>query len=139
MARLTAFLIVAGLLAVVCCADRNMLSRDIGCANLTPSRGQDICRSISKSMEWTWMGHAIVSPGWRPTASSVAKVYCAQNIGSADLPVLESLRRQPDWRLESGAESLSRVVKNIDGAGGEPENSVFSPKNPSDVLKNGCR
>ena len=42
-----------------------------GCPVLAPSeaisgaRGGEISRALSAAREWTWLGHAIVSPGWR--------------------------------------------------------------------------
>ena len=39
---------------------------------------------------------------------------------------------------ESGAEDLIRIAKNRGGNGDEPENSIFNPKNPSYILKDGC-
>lgn len=117
-----------------------MLSRDLGCSNVAPGREQEICRSISDSMQWTWFGHAIISPGWRPTFDSIRDVYCRRQVTTADLPVLESLRQgMPDWRRESAAENLQRILKNLDGSADEPENSIFHPKNPSYILRNGCR
>jgi hypothetical protein len=90
-------------------------------------------------MQWTWMGHAIVAPGFRVTWDGLARVWCATHITDADLPALEALRRaSDDWRLESSASNLILILKNRDGAGGEPENSIFHPKNPSYILRNGC-
>ena len=61
------------------------------------------------------MGHAIVSPGWRVTWSGLARVYCRENITTADLPVLEILKRGSDWRLVDGAEDLTRLTTNSTG------------------------
>jgi len=131
-----------GLMALVlalCWPDRTMASREIGCSLAAPGRGQEICRALSASMEWTWMGHAIVSPGWRPTWRGLAHVWCAAHITEADLPVLETLRHaSSDWRLESGADDLIRITKNRNGKGEEPENSIFNPRNQAYILKDGC-
>lgn len=127
-------------LIAICWPDRQMASRDIGCAKVTSARGQEICSAISASMEWTWMGHGIVSPGWRTTWPGIARVYCNQHVTVADFPVLKSFKAGlPDWRLESGADNLMRIVTNANGQGDEPESSIFNPKNPSYILKNGCR
>lgn len=142
MALLTA-LATAGLVFLVlaaCWPSGYMTSRDIGCARAPTVRGRQICMALSDSMQWTWAGHAIISPGWRVTWDGLARVYCGQHITAADLPDLEALRaRALDWRLETGAGDLARIVKNIDGTGGEPVNSIFNPKNPSYILKGGCR
>ena len=90
-------------------------------------------------MQWTWMGHAIVSPGWRISFESVLHTYCAENMGPQDIPALEALRQsRRNWRLESGAEILLRLVRNKDGAGDEDSNNVFNPANPNYILKGGC-
>jgi hypothetical protein len=127
-------------ITAMCWPDREMMSRDIGCAKVSSARGKEICNALSASMQWTWMGHAIISPGWRTTWPGVAKVYCSEHVTVADLPVLDSLKTGfPDWRLESGAEELTALTKNANGMGDEPENSIFNPKNPSYILKGGCR
>src|SRR5262249_42646984 len=105
-----------------------------------PGRSQEICRVLSASMEWTWMGHAIISPDWRPTWRGIARVWCTEQITDGDLPLLEALRHASfDWRVESGADDLIRIAKNRAGNGDEPENSIFNPKNPAYILKDGCQ
>jgi hypothetical protein len=94
-------------------------------------------------MRWTWMGHAIVSPGWRMTWDGLRNVYCREHIGPADLPALDHLGRIAegaggDWRLANGAESLVRLVQSARGASTEPENSIFNPANRSYILAAGC-
>ena len=137
-----AALAAAGLIALLlalCWPSRAMASREIGCPKAAPGRGQEICRDLSASMEWTWMGHAIISPGWRPTAPGLAHVWCAAHITEADLPILEALRHAShDWRLESGADDLIRITRNRNSKGNEPENSIFNPKNQAYILKDGC-
>jgi hypothetical protein len=117
--------------------DKRMISRDIGCANVEPGRGQQICRALSDSMEWTWMGHAIISPGWRVTWTGLRRVYCHEKIELVDVPVLKTMAARSDWRLQDGAEDLIRLTGG--GATAEPENSIFNPKNPDYLLKDGCR
>src|SRR5262249_13385175 len=65
-----------GLVLVVCWPRGYMASRDIGCAKAAAGRSRDICHALSASMEWTWMGHAIIAPGWRPTWRAIAHVWC---------------------------------------------------------------
>ena len=131
-----------GLLALVlalCWPDGEMGSRDIGCARVAPGRSQEICRALAESMEWTWFGHAIVSPGWRVTWDGLAHVWCAVHITDADIPLLDTLRHgSADWRLESGAEDLIHLLKSRNSAGAEDDGSLFDPKNPSWILKGGC-
>jgi len=116
-----------------------MTSREIGCDKVDQLRAREICKSVSDSMEWTWMGHAIISPGWRLTSDGLRRVYCTEKIKESDLPTLESLKRASDWRLQTAAEDLIRIVTNIGGTGTEPDNSIFSPKNTDYILKDGCR
>ena len=131
--------LVLALAAALCWPSGYMIHRDIGCAKAESPRGREICEAISGSMEWTWLGHAIISPGWRLGWNGMRDVYCGQKIGEADLPVLEGLRRGArDWRLESGAGNLITLIENRDGKGGEPENSVFNPKNQQYILRGGC-
>jgi hypothetical protein len=134
-------LFVAGLIALVlalCWPSGNMTSRDIGCAKVHSGRGSDICNALSASMEWTWMGHSIVSPGWRMTWAGLSRVYCREKITAADLAILEALKRASDWRLRDGADDLIRLVSSSRGNGNEPENSIFNPNHPDYILKNGC-
>jgi len=125
--------------------DYPLYGRDIGCAQIAPARPRQICEAIAASLTWQWMGHAIISPGYKPSFEGTRKVYCDLKIGKADIEALQGLKqydaklkRVPDWRLESGADMLLRIVSNLDGKGDEPENSIFNPKNPEYVLKKGC-
>jgi hypothetical protein len=111
-----------------------MISRDIGCAKASTSRGAEICKALSDSMEWTWMGHAIISPGWRITWDGLRRVYCREKIAAADLKTLEELRVSSDWRLQDSAADLMRLAS----PAGEPENSIFNPTNSKYVLRGGC-
>jgi len=134
-------IIVASVIAVVLVMswpDKKMISRDIGCANVTPGRGNEICYALSDSMEWTWMGHAIISPGWRVTWNALRRVYCREKIDAADLKVLEAMKPGSDWRLHDGADELIRLVGSRLATTDEPENSIFNPKNPYYILKDGC-
>jgi len=134
---LLAAILVAGALAIVW-PDRKMISRDIGCATVSPERAKIICQDLSESMEWTWMGHAIISPGWRVTWNGLRQVYCRQRPDAADLPALEYLKRGSDWRLQDGADGLIRLVGSTSGPAHESENSIFNPANPQYILKGGC-
>lgn len=118
--------------------DRKMVSRNIGCADVRQVREKKICRALSESMEWTWMGHATLSPGWRVTWDTVRRVYCRENMGVADLPALEALKMGSDWRLQDGADDLIRLVSTVSGRVSEPENSIFNPANPQYILKDAC-
>jgi len=86
-------------------------------------------------MEWTWFGHAIVSPGWRVTFRTVREVYCGLSVGASDLAAIENLRKSAtDWRLQDGAQELIWL---LDGAS-QPPASIFNPSHPQYLLKDGC-
>jgi hypothetical protein len=117
----------------------NMTSRDLGCAAVSDIRASVICRRLQREMQWTWTGHAIISPGWRVTFRSVVRTYCGEKVGSKDVKSLEALRRSStDWRTESGADFLLRLVRNLDGSAHEDAGSIFNAHNPSYILKDGC-
>ena len=141
--RLAIFaLLLAGPLVVVIAIawpEREMMSRDIGCAKVAPERGKEICNALSDSMEWTWTGHAIVSPGWRVTWNSLRRVYCRAGISIQDLAVLESMRSNSDGRLHDGVDELIRLTGSSSGRADEPENSIFNPRNALYILKGGCK
>ena len=129
---------VITLVLVILWPHKGMISRDIGCANVAPGRGKEICHALSDSMEWTWMGHAVVSPGWRVTWNALRRVYCREKISAADVTVLETMKMGSDWRLQDGADELIRLVGSSSGLANEPENSIFNPTNPHYLLKDGC-
>jgi hypothetical protein len=118
--------------------DKRMMSRDIGCARVPLGRTKAICQAVSDSMQWTWMGHAIVSPGWRVTWKSLRQVYCSERINAADLPALEDLKLGSDWRLQDGTEGLIRLIGSENGHTPDPENSIFNPLNSQYILRGGC-
>ncbi len=125
--------------------DYSLYGRDIGCAEITTARPRQICEAIAASLTWQWMGHATIAPGYKPNFEGARKVYCELKIGKDDMEALRRLRQYdpklkwlPDWRLESGADMLLRIVANLDGRGDEPENSIFNSKNAEYVLKKGC-
>jgi hypothetical protein len=140
--RIAIFVLIAAVAIAVALAkvwpDKKMISRDIGCATVIPGRAKTICQALSESMEWTWMGHAIISPGWRVTWNGLRQVYCREKPNPADLPSLEYLKRGSDWRLQDGADGLIRLIGSTSGPAHEPENSIFNPANSQYILKGGC-
>ncbi len=116
-----------------------MASRDLNCDAIYDPRARVICRRLERDMQWTWMGHAIISPGWRITFESVRRTYCAESIRPRDIPALDALRQNTrDWRAANGADYLLRLIRNRDGLGDEDSASVFNPANPLFILKGGC-
>ena len=125
--------------------DYSLYGRDIGCADVAPGRLRQICEAISASLTWQWMGHAIIAPGYKPSFTGIRGVYCDLKIGKYDVKALQTLKQYdpkrkwiPDWRLESGADMLQRIVVNLDSTDDESVSSIFSPKNPGYILENGC-
>ena len=118
--------------------ESGMGSRHLGC-DQQPGRAQEICRRLEREMQWTWTGHAVISPGWRITFEGAARTYCAERVGPEDIEALQKLRRTTkDWRAESGADFLIRLVESKNGSGGENITSIFNAANPSFILKEGC-
>lgn len=116
-----------------------MLSKDIGCSSIQDARGVDICKALSTNMEFTLLGHATLSLGWRIGFEAITKVYCDQKIVPADIPLLKSMNKNAtDWRLESATASLVLILQNLDGKGDEPITSIYNPKNSDYILKQGC-
>jgi hypothetical protein len=140
--RMVISIVLAALVAAAGVAivwpDKKMISRDIGCSNVTQSRAKTLCQALSDSMEWTWMGHGIISPGWRATWNVLRNVYCRERIAAVDLPVLGHLKQRSDQRLQDGADGLIRLINSVSGQTEEPENSLFNPANPQYLLKGGC-
>ena len=118
--------------------EHGMGSRNLGCDQQI-GRAQEICRRLEHDMQWTWTGHAIISPGWRVTFTTVARAYCAERLTRDDIPALQTLKQSnKDWRAESGADFLIRLVQTEAGAETEDIASVLNSANPSYILKDGC-
>lgn len=146
---------VVTLLATAGCV-KGIGARDLDCAALREERGVQICRKVERELEWTWTGHAIISPGWRPTFATARRVYCELPITDADAPVLARMKRHADWRLQSAAQdelnllgAAAIAVLRSTGVEYQPtvaeieqaindEVSIFHRGNPHYVLKGGC-
>jgi len=132
-------------------------SRDLGCGQFALARSQAICHELERSMEWTWLGHAIVSPGWRLSFAGVTKVFCRLAITAADvaalIPMTEWAGRiaPADWRLQNGAQWLVYLLgdKGLDQLTSDTirrqvklaiseSTSIWNPENPAYPLRGGC-
>jgi hypothetical protein len=90
-------------------------------------------------MQFEWLGHAIIAPGYKVTFETVRRVYCEQEVSTDDLPALGQLMNAADWRIRNGGDFLIRLVTGHDPYGTpEPETSIFNPGNASYLLKDGC-
>lgn len=125
-------------LLVLACQAPSPDVHELGCAKVAAGRTREICEGISASLEWTWVGHASLSLGYKPSFAGIAKVYCRLAIVPADLPQLEALKVEPDWRLVSGADFLVRILANLATPPPEDAASIFNPTNPDYLLKAGC-
>jgi hypothetical protein len=119
--------------------DRRMASRDLACGTLRNERANGICLLLQRELEWSWLGHAIVSPGYRIGFAGIRRAYCRGKIGEQDIPDLETLRRMAgDWRAETAAGFLLDLVRNRNGSGDAGASSIFDPGNPGYILRGGC-
>ena len=69
----------------------SLYSRNLSCGDWSATRGNEICRTLEREMEWTWTGHAVVSPSFRVTFETVRRSYCAISISSQDTATLVEL------------------------------------------------
>jgi hypothetical protein len=136
----------------------DMYSRNLHCDEFELARTKTICHAIEREMKWEWFGHAVISPGWRPTFKGAAHVFCTLSIDTGDIPAIIPMTgwsygkgRPPDWRLESGSKWLifllgkraeeylpSAEMKNeLELAISSPV-SIWNPSNSEYPLRKGC-
>lgn len=65
-----------------------LYSRNLECENQKSLRSAEICTALEKALKWSWMGHAIVSPGFRTDTNRVKEVYCSLPVKIEDTPIL---------------------------------------------------
>jgi hypothetical protein len=104
------------------------LSKNLHCERYELARSQEICRALEREMEWTWMGHAIIAPGWRVTWGSLRRVFCTLHIDSRDTLALARIvvwyakGERNDDRVEFGSSALLYLLgKNALEALPDPE------------------
>jgi hypothetical protein len=153
-----AFLVVLFVVAVFASTGctKGIGARDLDCGALREARGVQICQKIERELEWTWTGHAILAPGWRPSFATARRVFCDLPVNAADAPVLARMKQHADWRPQSAAQSQLNllgaaaiaalnsagavyrpIVEEIEQSIGD-EVSIFNRTNPDYVLKGGC-
>lgn len=76
-----------------------LYSRNLSCEQQSSSRTQEICRALEQALEWTWTGHAILSPSYRVGTQRIRQIYCTLPIMAKDT---ESL---VDMALRSASQS----------------------------------
>ena len=92
-----------------------------------------VCRS-NLDMKGAWLGHAIVSPGWRVTFRTVREVYCGLVFGASDVPAIDNLRKSEPI---GGCKTAHKSYLVAHGAS-QPPASILNPSDPQDLLKHGC-
>jgi hypothetical protein len=153
------FLVLIFMLPLQAWAGVKMHSRNLNCEEFELARTRTICHALEREMKWQWFGHAIVSPGWRPTFTGVTHVFCTLPIDVADIPAIIPMtgwsrkgEKSTDWRLESGSQWLiflvgQRALEYLPSAEMRKEleqaisntTSIWNPSNPEYPLRNGCR
>jgi hypothetical protein len=66
----------------------SLYSRNLPCKDWTATRGNEICRTLEREMEWTWTGHAVFSPSFRVTFETVRRTYCIISVSGQDTAAL---------------------------------------------------
>jgi hypothetical protein len=78
----------------------SLYSRNLSCDRWRAARESEICWGLEREMEWTWTGHAILSPSLRVTFRTTKVVYCSLRIRAEDTKSLVNmvieLERKPD-------------------------------------------
>lgn len=116
-------------------AQASSLPKNLQCDRQKEARAKSICQALEQNMEHTLFGHAMISPGYRVTFSTIRKVWCSQSITADDAPILRTLEQAADWRLSSAASDLLILAEKQP----QSENSIFNPQHPDYILKSGCR
>lgn len=84
-------------------AAASLYSRNLSCQRWSAARANEICKTLEREMEWTWTGHAIVSPSYRVTFETVRRTYCALSVSAQDTAVLVdmvlTLERKSDGNM----------------------------------------
>ena len=141
------------------CAESDIHSRNLHCDSFELARTRTICHALEREMKWTWFGHSIIAPGFRPSFEGVVHVFCTLPITAADAPAVFPMtswvhqgNKLPDWRLENGAQWLvfllgksalsyapsAEIRENIEKTISDPA-SIWNTSNPQYPLRNGCR
>lgn len=127
-------LAIMGLLLCAPPAEASDMPKNLACGMQTMPDAIAICRLLEANMEFEWLGHATVAPGYRVTFATVRKVWCARRFSAADVPALVQLETSTDWRLAIGAKTLHILTEKTP----HPPNSIYHPDNPQYILRQGC-
>ncbi len=109
-------------------------TRNLACATQKTPDAAGICKLLETHMEFQWLGHGTLAPGYRVTFASIRKTWCARSFSPADVPVLLQMEQSADWRLQMGTSALRTLVEKTP----QPASSVYNPENPDYILRLGC-
>ena len=65
-------------------AANGLYSRNLLCDNQASRRSREICTALQDALEWSWTGHAIISPSFRISTERLKDVYCSLPIVPGD-------------------------------------------------------
>ena len=77
-----------------------LYTRDLDCERQPSPRAREICRALEGALEWTWTGHAIISPSFRIGFKGIRRVYCTVPITPRDTGLLVEM--EFDSGLQTG-------------------------------------
>ena len=84
----------------------SLYTRDLDCEKQTSGRAREICQALENSLEWTWTGHAIISPSFRITIDGIRQVYCSLPITYYDTELLVGLALDFNSKTIQGMEQV---------------------------------
>ena len=120
MRRLSGIFLPAALLlflAPLPAAAGSLYSRDLVCQQQPSDRAKKICRALERELEWTWKGHAIISPSYRMTIDGERRVFCQLPITVKDVIVLVNMAldsvfgdNMSQAQIDNGSRSLLKLL-----------------------------
>lgn len=117
-------------------------SKNMHCEKMQNSREGEICKSIEKYQEYEFVGHAMISAGYRSSFATAKKAWCELSLTESDLMLLKEMQfdhRLPP-QLVSGSEMLFSLLdaKLHPNPDLYPVSGVYSPQSPGYLLKAPC-
>ncbi|MDH3702613.1 MAG: hypothetical protein OEU46_14995 [Alphaproteobacteria bacterium] len=91
----------------------SLYSRDLDCETQGSPRARDICTAVEHGLEWTWKGHAIISPSFRATTKTTAGVFCTLTIGPNDTPTLVQMALDTNYRKNTQEALINNAAGNL--------------------------
>ena len=116
MFRLFSMLLAAVLFLPGLClpaAAEGLYSRDLNCEEQASDRAREICHALEGALEWTWKGHAIISPSYRVTSESERRVFCELPITASDTHTLVNMALDSDFRYTKAEARISNGSRGL--------------------------